>query len=105
VIGREPCRGTEPADIDAAGTGVLPKSAREIRELKRKNAELERTIEAATSFFVREATRNAGDLLIHRRAQGPVRGRTDLPGADAHGMPIARQTYCARVCRPPSKRG
>ena len=32
-------------------------SAREIRELKRQNAELERTIEilkAATSFFVRE---------------------------------------------------
>ena len=37
--------------------GVPTESAREIRELKRKCAELERTIEvlkAATSFFVRE---------------------------------------------------
>jgi hypothetical protein len=40
------------------GAGVSSESAREIRELKRKNAaELERTIEilkAATRFFVRE---------------------------------------------------
>jgi transposase len=38
--------------------GVSSDSAREIRDLKRKNAELERTIEilkAATSFFVRES--------------------------------------------------
>lgn len=37
--------------------GVSTAAAREIRELKRKNAELEKTIEilkAATSFFVRE---------------------------------------------------
>jgi transposase len=40
-----------------AAPGVPTESAREIRELKRKCAELERTIEvlnAATSFFVRE---------------------------------------------------
>ena len=47
------------AEIDAGETeGVSTGSAREIRELKRKNAELERTIEilkAATSFFVRES--------------------------------------------------
>ena len=38
--------------------GTTTTSAREIRELKRKNAELEQTIEilkAATSFFVRES--------------------------------------------------
>ena len=38
--------------------GTTTSSAREIRELKRKNAELEATIEilkAATSFFVRES--------------------------------------------------
>ena len=38
--------------------GVSTDSAREIRELKRKNKELEETIEilkAATSFFVRES--------------------------------------------------
>lgn len=37
--------------------GVATESAREIRELKRKNVELERTVEilkAATGFFVRE---------------------------------------------------
>ena len=38
--------------------GTTTAAAREIRELKRKNAELEQTIEilkAATSFFVRES--------------------------------------------------
>ena len=44
--------------VDAgAAPGVPSESAAQIRELKRKNAELERTIEilqAATTFFVRE---------------------------------------------------
>lgn len=47
------------AEIDAgAADGVSTSTARELRELKRKNAELERTIEIlkeATSFFVRES--------------------------------------------------
>ena len=47
------------AEVDAGeAPGVPTESAREIRELKRKNAELERTIEilkAATGFFVRES--------------------------------------------------
>lgn len=47
------------AEIDSGERdGVTTTSAREIRELKRKNAELERTIEIlkeATSFFVRES--------------------------------------------------
>lgn len=46
------------AEIDTGqASGVSTESAREIRELKRKNAELERTVEilkAATGFFVRE---------------------------------------------------
>ncbi len=46
------------AEVDTgAAPGVPTESAREIRELKRKCAELERTIEvlkAATSFFARE---------------------------------------------------
>ena len=46
-------------EIDAGDVeGVSTTTAREIRDLKRKNAELERTIEilkAATSFFVRES--------------------------------------------------
>jgi transposase len=46
------------AEVDAGqAPGLSTESAREIRELKRKCAELERTIEvlkAATSFFARE---------------------------------------------------
>lgn len=52
-------RWVRQAQIDAGGaSGVTSESAREIRELKRKNAELERTVEilkAATSFFARES--------------------------------------------------
>src|SRR5215217_3898764 len=52
-------RWVRQAQIDAGETdGVTSESVREIRELKRKNAELERTIEilkAATSFFARES--------------------------------------------------
>ncbi len=47
------------AEVDGGqAPGVASESAREIRELKRKNAELEQTIEilkAATSFFARES--------------------------------------------------
>jgi transposase len=50
---------TRQAEIDAGeAPGVATESAAQIRELKRKNAELERTIEilkAATGFFVRES--------------------------------------------------
>lgn len=45
------------AEVDAGeGEGVSTAAAREIRELRRKNKELEETIEilkAATTFFVR----------------------------------------------------
>jgi transposase len=47
------------AEVDAGDAdGVSTTAVRELRELKRKNTELERTIEilkAATSFFVRES--------------------------------------------------
>ncbi len=47
------------AEVDAGERpGLSTAEAREIRQLKRKNAELEQTIEilkAATSFFVRES--------------------------------------------------
>ena len=46
------------SEVEAGeAVGVTTESARQIRELKRKNAELERTIEIlkeATAFFVRE---------------------------------------------------
>lgn len=52
-------RWVRQAAVDAGRAGgVSSESAREIRELKRKNAELERTVEilkAATSFFARES--------------------------------------------------
>jgi transposase len=52
-------RWVRQAEVDAGKTdGVTSQMARENRELKRKNAELERTIEilkAATSFFARES--------------------------------------------------
>ena len=52
-------RWVRQGQVDTGQTdGVTSESAREIRELKRKNAELERTIEilkAATSFFARES--------------------------------------------------
>jgi len=52
-------RWVRQAQVDAGTVdGVSSQMARENRELKRKNAELERTIEvlkAATSFFVRES--------------------------------------------------
>jgi transposase len=47
------------AEVDEGQVeGTTTAAAREIRELKRKNAELEQTVEilkAATSFFVRES--------------------------------------------------
>jgi transposase len=46
------------AEVDSGeAAGVTSEEAREIRELRRKNRELEQTIEilkAATSFFARE---------------------------------------------------
>jgi transposase len=52
-------RWVRQAQVDAGtASGVTSESAREIRELRRKNAELEGTIEvlkAATSFFARES--------------------------------------------------
>jgi transposase len=60
------------AEVDAGeAAGVPSETARELRELHRKNRELEATIEilnAATSFFARGAIRYAADLRIHRRA-------------------------------------
>ena len=52
-------RWVRQAEVDAGKVeGTSSVAAREIRELKRKNAELERTIEilkAATGFFARES--------------------------------------------------
>ena len=51
-------RWVRQAEVDGGESpGVTSESAKEIKELRKKNAELEQTIEilkAATSFFVRE---------------------------------------------------
>ena len=71
------------AEVDAGeAAGMSSEEKRELRELRRKCRELESTIEilkAATSFFARECNRYTADLSVHRRAQGHLRGRTDLP--------------------------
>ncbi|BBN47243.1 transposase [Mycobacterium avium subsp. hominissuis] len=73
------------AEVDTGvRDGAPTDTVRELRELKRKNRELEETIEilkAATSFFVRESDRDTVDLCVHRRASCSVRGRSDLPRA------------------------
>jgi len=73
------------AAVDAGqAEGTTTAAAREIRELKRKNAELEQTVEilkAATSSSCGRATRDTVDLRVHRRAPCSVRGRFDLSRA------------------------
>ena len=66
------------AAVDAGQVeGTTTAAAREIRELKRKNAELEQTVQilkAATSFNAcGESIRDALDLWVHRRASGSLR--------------------------------
>jgi transposase-like protein len=69
------------AEFDAADAeGTPPAAGREIRELKRRNAELERApleqtveiLKAATrprrASSCGTATRDSGDLCVHRRA-------------------------------------
>jgi transposase len=74
------------AEVDTGqAEGTTTAAARQIRELKRRNAELEQTVEilkAATSFNAcGESIRDIVDLRVHRRASCSVRGRFDLPGA------------------------
>ena len=92
--------------------GVSSEAAAEIRALKRRNAELEQTIEilkAATLSSCGRATRaTAADrsgLRVHRREQGPLRGRSDLPRADrARGADRPANVSTPGPVRAPSKR-
>ncbi len=70
--------------------GLTTVSAREIRDLKRRNAELERTVEILRRQRVSScgrATRNTVDLCVHRRASRSVRSRSDLPRAHRTRLP------------------
>ncbi|MGW5520681.1 IS3 family transposase [Nocardia africana] len=94
-------------DAGEAG-GVSTDAAREIRELKRKNAELEQTIEilkAATSFFgagERLATSLICAFIAEHRARFGV--APICRALTAHGCKIAPRTFYAWLNRPPSKR-
>ena len=104
------------AEIDeGAAEGTTTDAARQIRELKRNNAELERTVEilkAATTFF-RAGARlsNSADVLVHRSTQAHLRRRAWEERSDGvcrvlteHGWQIAPRTYYAHRSRPLSAR-
>ena len=80
------------AEVEAGQVdGTTTAAAREIRELKRKNAELEQTVailKAATSFNAcGESARNTDHLYSRRRASCSGRGRADLPRAESAWLP------------------
>jgi len=80
------------AEVEAGQVdGTTTAAAREIRELKRKNAELEQTVailKAATSFNAcGESARNTDHLYSRRRASCSGRGRDDLPRAESAWLP------------------
>jgi hypothetical protein len=71
--------------------GTTTAAAWEIRELKRKNAELEQTVailKAATAFNAcGESARNTDHLYSRRRASCSGLGRADLPRAESAWLP------------------
>ncbi len=73
------------AEIDAGeAAGVSSEERRELRELRRRCRELKSDYRnpQGRNKFLRAGVRPATPLIcpVHRRAQGHVRGRTDLPG-------------------------
>lgn len=78
-------RWVRQAEVDEGWSpGVTTTERAGIRELKRKNAELERTVEilkAATSSSCGSSTRHCADLPVHHLTPGPVGRRADLHGA------------------------
>ncbi len=95
-------------EVDAGHRdGVTSETAAEIRALKRRNADLERTVEilkAATSFFVRESDPHAADLRVHRANRDRFGVAPICRVLTEHGAPIAPRTFHAWAARAPSKR-
>ncbi|MCX0272892.1 IS3 family transposase [Nocardia zapadnayensis] len=97
------------AAVDAGETeGVSTQAAREIRELRRKNKELEETIEIlkAATKFLRAGERSATPIICAFIAEHRARfGVAPICRAlTAHGCKIAPRTFHAWNRRAPSKR-
>ncbi|WP_442913232.1 IS3 family transposase [Kribbella sp. CA-293567] len=102
-------RWVRQAAVDAGqADGVTSESAREIRELKRKNAELERTVEIlkAATKFLRAGERPAISVICRFIAEYKARfGVASICRAlTAQGCKIAPRTFYAWAVRAPSKR-
>ncbi|MDU6928500.1 MAG: transposase [Dermabacter sp.] len=69
----------------------LAELEKEVRELRRANA----ILKSASAFSRRSSTAPVAELLIHRRAQGRVRNRADLPGP-ARGRTADRSEHLLR---------
>jgi putative transposase len=73
------------AEVDeGTAPGTSTAEPAQVRELKRKNRELEQTIEilkAARGFSRGSTTRDRADLSFRRREEAGIRGRTGLPCA------------------------
>ncbi|MHB1166762.1 MAG: IS3 family transposase [Candidatus Nanopelagicales bacterium] len=93
---------------EGRSAGVSSAERAEIRELKRKNAELERTVDilkAATKFLragARPATALICQFITEHRARWGVEPICRV--LSEHGCTIAPRTYYAHLRRPPSRR-
>ena len=75
----------ERAEIDAGQRPGVCSDSRELKRTRREVAELRRANEILKRrqrfSRRRSSTANCADRRLHRRLQGPLRGRADLPGA------------------------
>ena len=79
------------AEIDhGQRPGVTTKDQQRIAELEKEVRELRRAneiLKAASAFFAAELDAHRRTREVHRRPQGPVRGRADLPCAGSARVP------------------
>lgn len=61
--------------------GTTTAESERIKDLEKENRELRRAnqiLKSASAFSPRSSTAHRSNLLVHRRAQGPIRSRADL---------------------------
>jgi transposase len=96
------------AEVDEGkAPGVTSSESAEIRELRRKNRELEQTIDilkAAASFSRGSATRDSANLPVHRPEEQEFGIAPICRVLSEHGIQIAPRTYWARLNAAPGKR-